>query len=61
MENTIVLIQQFLDYRLTYLKHIAHEFEDEQYEIRSKGGVKKAFSRVKFFTVTSLLFVGAPA
>lgn len=54
-EYFLTKIQQFLDYRLTYLKHIAHEFEDEQYEIRSKGGVKKAFSRVKFFTVKRLV------
>ena len=48
-------VQQIFDYRLTFLKHIAHEFDDEQFEFRSKDGIKKAFSRVKFFTVKKLV------
>jgi hypothetical protein len=50
-------VQQFFDYRLTFLKHIAHEFNDEQFESRSKDGIKKAFSRVKFFTVKKLVVI----
>lgn len=50
-------IQQIFDYRLTFLKHIANEFDDEQFESRSKDGIKKAFSRVKFFTVKKLVVI----
>ena len=50
-------VKQLLDYRLTFLKHIAHEFDDEQFEFRSKDGIQKAFSRVKFFTVKKLVVI----
>lgn len=50
-------IQQIFDYRLTFLKHISHEFDDEQFEFRCKDGIKKAFSRVKFFTVKNLVVI----
>ncbi|MFZ1750442.1 MAG: IS4 family transposase, partial [Saprospiraceae bacterium] len=42
---------------LTLFKHITHEFEDEQFDTRSKDGDKKAFSRVKFFTIKKLVVV----
>lgn len=50
-------IQQILDYRLTLFKHITHEFDDEQFDTRSKDGDKKAFSRVKFFTIKKLVVI----
>ena len=50
-------IQQILDYRLTLFKHIAHEFDDEQFDTRSKDGDKKVFSRVKFFTINKLVVI----
>lgn len=37
-------IQQILDYRFTFLTHITNEFDDEQFDTRSKDGNKKVFS-----------------
>lgn len=44
------------NYRLTFLKHIDHELESEQYVSRSKDGLKGVFSRNRKLTINRLIF-----